>query len=228
MTIYWVLIMKNFNRSWVTKLGLKDSLMAVPLPRSSVPLSYSYWTLIFWSPGNKAKDRNFSYFSNFTVPPQNTWENAASIFWKIRRAVRFHSHLPADIWALLSARSSLLEAASVWLVSNSIFRKNNCELWQEFSLTLSLKLSSPPAHSREQLSIPGEAPNTWAISATCKASELRSQLKGHRASLSPSKEPFILTPGCLGLFLGSKQIHKAGKQDPAGATGLFEGNFLDT
>lgn len=127
-----------------------------------------------------------------------------SIFWKIRRAVRFRSHLPADIWALLSARSSLSEAASVWLVSNSIFRKNNCELWQEFSLTLSLKLSSPPALSREQLSILDEAPSTWAISATCKASELRSLLRGHWTSLSPSEEPRILAPGCLGLSFGSK------------------------
>lgn len=195
-----------------------------------LPLSYFYWTLlIIWPPGNKAKDRNFSYFSDFTVPPQNTWENAASISWKIRRAVRFRSHLPADIWALLSARSSLSEAASVWLVSNSIFRKNNCELWQEFSLTLSLKPSSPPAQSREQLSIPGEAPSTWAISATCEASELRSQLRGHQASLSPSKEPCILAPGCLGLSLGSQQIHKAGKRkDEAWATELSEGNFLDT
>lgn len=137
--------------------------------------------------------------------------------------IRYHSHLPADIWALLSARSSLLEAASVWLVSNSIFRKNNCELWQEFSLTLSLNgLSSPPAPSQEQLSILGEAQSTWAISATWKASELRSQLRGHRAPLPPSKELYILASGCLGLSLGSKQIHKAGKQkDPAPGNWVF-------
>lgn len=157
------------------------------------------------------------------------WESTACIFWKIRRAVRFRSHLPADTWALLSAGSSLSEAASIWLVSNSIFRKNNCELWQEFSLTLSLKPSFPPAPSGEQLSVASEALNTWAISATCKASELRSQLRGHRASLPPSEEPCILASGCLGLSLGSKQIHKAGKQeDPAPAAGISEGDFLDT
>lgn len=193
-------------------------------------LSNFYWTLlIFWPPGSNAKDRNFSYFSNFIMPPQNMWESTASIFWKIRRAVRFRSHLPADIWALLSARSSLTEAASIWLVSNSIFRKNNCELWQEFSLTLSLKPSFPPAPSGEQLSVLSEARSTWAISATCKAPELRSQLRGHQASLPPSEEPRILAPGCLGLSLGSKQIRRAGKQeDPARAAGLSEGNFLDT
>lgn len=138
------------------KLGLKHCLLLVAPPRSGAtsPLSNFYWTLlIFWPPGNKVKDWNFSYFPNFTVLLQNMWKNAASISWKIRRALRFRSLLPADIWALLSARSSLSEAASVWLISNSIFRKNNCEVWQEFSLTLRLKPNSPPALSREQLSV---------------------------------------------------------------------------
>lgn len=35
-------------------------------------LSNFYLTLLMvCPPGNNAKDRNFSYFSNFTVPPQN-------------------------------------------------------------------------------------------------------------------------------------------------------------
>ena len=137
---------------------------------------------------------------------------------------------PPSGWHLSPAFSTVKPfGGSVWLVSNSIFRKNNCELWQEFSLTLILKPSSPPAPSQEQLSIPGEARSTWAISAAWKASELRSQLRGHRASLPLTEELCILAPGCLELSSGRKQVHKAGKQeDPAQATGLSEGNFLAT
>lgn len=136
---------------------------------------------------------------------------------------RFHSHLPADIWALLSARSSLSEAASIWLVSNSIFRKNNCELWQEFSLTLSLKPSFPPAPSGEQLSVLSEALSTWAISATCKASELRSRLRGHRASVPPSEEPCILASGCRDFPQAvNKYIEQVSRRTQLGQLGFLK------
>ena len=137
---------------------------------------------------------------------------------------------PPSGWHLSPAFSTVKPfGGSVWLVSNSIFRKNNCELWQEFSLTLILKLSSPPAPSREQLSVPGEAQITWAISATWKASEPRSQLRGHPASLPLSEEPCIRVPGCLGLSSGRKQVHKAGKrEDSPWATGFCERNSLAT